>query len=270
MMKKILVIFFVLSLNSVYGKKLDEEVLNCLYELDFTKDTLTMKMSNDLLVLQVGSKMSKCYSFYSNQVDSIFALPDGNKVAQSMFSQSLKSNSAFPQKRMKTYVYKDYPKGKMTVTDGLMMQDYIYEDELNAQEWQMTDSTKTVLNYTCQLAKCTFRGREWMAWFTPEVPISDGPWKFCGLPGLITEVYDSGNQYHFTLKGIKKGNNPIIMRKSEVGNHKFIKTKRLKFLKAKKEYLRDISGSIEMQTGIDLGAGEVQKVMRYDIIERDY
>lgn len=97
------------------------------------------------------------------------------------------SDTGFIYRRMSTFVCKNHPQGKMTVTDGLSLQDYIYEDELNAQNWQFVDSTKTILDYPCQMATCDFRGRQWTAWFAPDIPISDGPWKFGGLPGLIME-----------------------------------------------------------------------------------
>lgn len=158
----------------------------------------------------------------------------------------------------------------MNVVDGISMQDFIYEDELNAQNWQFEDSTKTLLNYTCQMAECDFRGRHWTAWFAPDVPISDGPWKFGGLPGLIMEVYDRGSHYHFTIVGLQKVNTPITFTQTWKKDKKPDKTTRIDFLKAKKKALMDMNGYIQMETGIDLGGGNPPKVMRYDLIERDY
>ena len=159
----------------------------------------------------------------------------------------------------------------MSVTDGLSLQDYVYEDELNAQQWEIHDSTKTILDYPCQTAECDFRGRQWTAWFSTNVPVSDGPWKFRGLPGLIMEVYDKGSKYHFTIIGLKKvENEPIIFSESYVGSKRFEKTNRLDFLKAKKRYLMNINGYIEMETGIDLSGGNPSKIMRYDLLELDY
>ena len=44
-------------------------------------------------------------------------------------------------------------------------------------------------------------------WFTTDIPLSYGPWKFQGLPGLILEAKDSKGEYHFTAVGIEKGKN---------------------------------------------------------------
>lgn len=269
-MKKILVVFLGLTINIAYSQNIDIGTLKCFYELKFTKDTLTMQMNDDLLVLQVGDNISKCYSHYSNQIDSIFGLPNKDEVLRQAINKAFSSNTEYPHKRMKTYVYKNYPTGKITVTDGLSAQDYIYEDELNAQKWEVLDSTKAVLGNSCQMAKCTFRGRQWLAWFAPEIPKGDGPWKFGGLPGLILEVYDIGKQYNFLAIGLEKIDEPIFFSKTYVGSNRFEKAKRREFLKAKRAYLMNMGDYIEMESGIDLGSKSSQKFMHYDLIERDY
>ena len=254
---------------------LDNAQLKCQYAYTWQNDTLSGKTRDDLLVLQIGKDISKSYSYYTFQSDSLKSTPDGRKVWRELFSKAIKKDGAnatnFPYKRMKAYVYKNYPQGKMTVTDGLSLQDYIYEDQLNAQNWQFVDSTKTILDYACQMATCDFRGRQWTAWFAPDIPISDGPWKFGGLPGLIMEVYDRGSQYHFTIIGLQKvENEPIVFSETYVGSKRFEKTNRIDFLKAQKNYLMDMNGYIQMETGIDLSGGQPAKIMRYDLIERDY
>ena len=249
--------------------------LKCHYQYLWQDDTLTGKTRDDLIVLQIGQNISKSYSYYSNQVDSLMALPNGDKIAGKMISDAMKSGDFmkgnYPHKRMKAYIYKNHSERKTTVTDGLSLQDFIYEDELNVQNWQFTDSTKTILDYPCQMATCDFRGRQWTAWFALDVPINDGPWKFGGLPGLIMEVYDRSNQYHFTIIGLQKvEDEPIIFSETYVGSKKFEKTNRLGFLKSQKKYLMDMNGYIQMETGIDLSGGQPAKIMRYDLMELDY
>lgn len=58
------------------------------------------------------------------------------------------------------------------------------------------------MKYTCTKAITTFRGREYVAWFTDDIPIQNGPWKFCGLPGLIVKVNDTQNNYTYELEGV--------------------------------------------------------------------
>ena len=273
---KALVLFFYLIHSICFSQQvLDKAYLKCQYEYTRKSDTLIGKTKDDQLILQVGEKVSKCYSHYSNQVDSINALPNGRRISGKMLDNAIKSGEFFKgnylHKRMKTYIYKNYPQGKITVTDGLSLQDYVYEDELNAQQWEIRDSTKTLLDYSCQMAVCNFRGREWTAWFATYIPVSDGPWKFGGLPGLIMEAYDKGNQYMFTIVGLEKvEDEPIFFSETYVGSKRFEKSNRIDFLKAKKGYLMDMNGYIEMETGIDLSGGNPPKIMRYDLLELDY
>ncbi|MPM68100.1 hypothetical protein SDC9_115031 [bioreactor metagenome] len=268
-------VFVIFVLSTFSQRIIDNAHLKCQYQYIWQNDTLNGKTRDDLLILQIGKSISKSYSYYSNQVDSISALPNGKKIIGKMIDNAMKSGDFmkgnYLHKRMKAYVYKNYPQGKTTVTDGLSLQDYIYKDKLNAQEWQFADSTKTILNYPCQMATCDFRGRRWTAWFAPDIPISDGPWKFGGLPGLIMEVYDRGNQCHFTIIGLQKvENEPIVFSETYVGSKRFEKTNRIDFLKAQKNYLMDMNGYIRMETGIDLSTGKPEKIMRYDLIEIDY
>ena len=59
------------------------------------------------------------------------------------------------------------------------------------------------MGFNCQQATVHFRGRNYEAWFTEEIPTSVGPWKFFGLPGLILEVKDSQNRVYFYAQKIE-------------------------------------------------------------------
>ena len=254
---------------------LDRAYMKCLYRYVYLNDTLTGKTKDDLLVLQIGTRISKCFSHYSNQVDSLSALPNGDMIIGKMISDAMNNGEFmrgnYPHKRLKTYIYKNYPEGRMTVTDGLILQDYRYVDSLHTQTWTMGDSTRDVLGYTCQQATADFRGRRWTAWFATDIPVSDGPWKLGGLPGLILEAYDEGQQHVFTAVGLERvKDEPVIFNRSFGDNQKFEQTNRLEFLRSKKKSLMDLNGYIQMETGIDLSQGKPQKVMRYDLLERDY
>ena len=254
---------------------IDRAYMKCLYRYVYLNDTLTGKTKDDLLILQIGKSISKCFSHYSNQVDSLSALPNGDMIIGKMIDDAMNSGEFmrgnYPHKRLKTYIYKNYPEGRMTVTDGLILQDYRYVDSLHAQTWTMGDSTREVLGYTCQQATADFRGRRWTAWFATDIPVSNGPWKLGGLPGLILQAYDEGQQHVFTAVGLERvKDEPIIFNRSFGDNQKFEQTNRLEFLRSKKKSLMDLNGYIQMETGIDLSQGKPQKVMRYDLLERDY
>ena len=277
-----ILLFMALAVHASAQKDvLDRASMKCMYRATQLKDTLDVAFYEDLLILQIGPQVSKCFSYYTFQNDSLRQTPEGKRQASELFNRALadfhkhrdrsRFLNSFPRNRTITIVYKNHPAGAITVTDGLREDQVTYRDTLNAQQWTMTDSTREVLGYTCQQATANFRGRRWTAWFATDIPVSDGPWKLGGLPGLILEAYDEGQQHVFTAVGLERvKDEPIIFNRSFVGNRKFEQTNRLEFLRSKKKSLMDLNGYIQMETGIDLSQGNPQKVMRYDLLERDY
>ena len=253
---------------------IDRAHMKCLYRYVYTFDTLKNELRDDLLILQIGKEVSKCYSYYTFQSDSLQRTPDGAKVWSELFRRATEKDGIygdFPHVRMSTYVYKNYPTGQMTITDRISSQDYCYVDSLHTQMWTMGDSTREVLGYTCQQAMADFRGRRWTAWFATDIPVSDGPWKLGGLPGLILEAYDEGQQHVFTAVGLERVKDElIIFNRPFRGNHRFEQTNRLDFFRMERRFLMDSNSFIQMETGIDLLGDEPNQVMRYDLLERDY
>ena len=80
-------------------------------------------------------------------------------------------------------------------------------------DWQLLDGDSIVCGYPCHRATTTFRGRSWTVWYTLDLPYSDGPWKFCGLPGLVLYAYDSEDKFRFNCIGIEKGDGHEIKMK---------------------------------------------------------
>ena len=253
---------------------IDRAHMKCLYRYVYTFDTLKNELRDDLLILQIGKEVSKCYSYYTFQYDSLRRTPDGAKVWSELFRRATEKDGIygdFPHVRMSTYVYKNYPTGQMTITDRISSQDYRYVDSLHTQTWTMGDSTREVLGYMCQQATADFRGRRWTAWFATDIPVSDGPWKLGGLPGLILEAYDEGQQHVFTAVGLERVKDElIIFNRPFGGNHRYEQTNRLEFLRMERRFLMDSNSFIQMETGIDLLGDEPNRVMRYDLLERDY
>lgn len=71
-------------------------------------------------------------------------------------------------------------------------------------DWNITNEKDSVLIYSVQKATAEFGGRIWNAWFTNDIPFSDGPYKFSGLPGLILKISDVTNSHNFELIGLEK------------------------------------------------------------------
>lgn len=66
--------------------------------------------------------------------------------------------------------------------------------------WKIEKETKNSSSLQLQKATARYGGRHWTAWFSQDdFPFQEGPYKFHGLPGMIVEIYDDQENYHFTL-----------------------------------------------------------------------
>ena len=69
---------------------------------------------------------------------------------------------------------------------------------------------KEIGDFKCFKASCNFRGRDYTAWFTLEIPLPYGPWKLQGLPGLILEAYDTDKEIYFYFKSIEYPSDKVL------------------------------------------------------------
>lgn len=76
---------------------------------------------------------------------------------------------------------------------------YRYTEPKAELHWTILEDTLSIGSVRCQKATVNFGNRNWIAWFAPSIPISDGPYKFCGLPGLIFKIYDVQQYWNFDL-----------------------------------------------------------------------
>ena len=159
------------------------------------------------MILIADISCSKFYNPMTNWIDSLNSTPEGRakyKASQPKMISS-KDIAKIPNRWEKMYVYKDRKNNVLKRYDTIAAERYYYEEPLSQIEWVITDSIKGVLNYECVMAQADFHGRLWTVWFVPDIPLSDGPWKLEGLPGLILEASDSTGQYSFSATGIEAG-----------------------------------------------------------------
>lgn len=82
----------------------------------------------------------------------------------------------------------------------------VYEivEDIPKMDWKIDyTETKKIANYNCYKATLSFRGRDYIAWYTTKLPFSFGPWKFNGLPGIILEIFDITNTFKWSATKIK-------------------------------------------------------------------
>src|SRR5690554_2302065 len=71
-------------------------------------------------------------------------------------------------------------------------------------DWTLLEDTLSIGGAVCHKAVADFGGRQWHVWCNPELPLSDGPYKFRGLPGLIYHISDTTNTWQYSLVGLKQ------------------------------------------------------------------
>lgn len=209
--------------------QLDKAQLSVLYQyrheivnnkdISFVIDTMTLVAGPQFSIYFDRNEISRRKSFSS------YFSRDGQPLAWQSLSigdftmNAIDDNKLFsPPVSGETYqLYKDRKENFVTVMDfdNSTFADelyFFYEEEMSPINWEIKDDTTMVLGYTCIKATCDFEGRNYTAWFTQDIPINDGPYKFYGLPGIILKIEDSEGYFQFEAIGLEKmGNAEIVM-----------------------------------------------------------
>ena len=271
LLKVVFTLFFLLLMQQILAEKrtvIEPAIMECRYDHTAVRDTLDRsQVMKDLMILRIGKNVSQFYSWYTHYGDSLWSSPTGQRIAIKRTFEAIRTKNFEnkPGERTPGYIYKSYPeKGKTTTYVMLVEPDLTlqkkpaclyFSEETPEQIWEVQDSTKQIAGYSCQLAVTRFRGRLWYAWFSLEIPVNNGPWKLCGLPGLIVEAYDNQNYYHYTLTSIRtKDVEPVIFY--NYWNAVFEKTTRLNYLKRERKLITQYR--------------EHLKYTQYDFLESDY
>lgn len=165
------------------------------------------------MTLLANSTESKFYNQRCEYMDSLRTTASGRVIYREIFNNmaskyvetGVLDDSALPKKKM--YIFKSRNDSTLSFYDtNGSSHSHFYVEPLSEMQWHVGDSVKTILGYECIVAETDFRGRHWTVWFTTEIPVQDGPWKLCGLPGLILEAVDSTGQHSFIADGIEESN----------------------------------------------------------------
>ncbi|MBP1638325.1 MAG: hypothetical protein H6Q18_1114 [Bacteroidetes bacterium] len=161
------------------------------YQMTSIKDVKNPeKKTNNFMLLQIGNHLSKFSDYFKLKFDSLETV-----YAQQKMDEVEAMNKLMPIMRgtVSLNVMKDYPAGKISTYDRIPTSgSFYYEEDKISQQWNLVEQKDTIIcGYPCKYATTTFRGRNYTAWYAPEISISDGPWKFWGLPGLILKISDN-------------------------------------------------------------------------------
>lgn len=217
-----LISFMVLAFAKAYTVQAQQDFKAKATYMSFTKvnlpndSTMSKKAESDPMMKQImeslkkGSKQEYLLEFTRTEssYDKVQALatPGGAKGVISMsFSASGGVGST---------IYKNIQDNTYIKQGNIMGKDFVIMDELPSYEWKLLSEAKKIGQYNCFKAVYTpvvkevieeeeeketeentsiismveDRDTSITAWYTPDIPVSNGPGEFHGLPGLIIEI----------------------------------------------------------------------------------
>lgn len=227
-------------------------------------------------ILLANTTESKFYSPLTEYIDSLRSTPEGEAKYKEMSRGAIMGGKMddVPRRDGNFYIVKNSADARMTTYDLNGLEKFRIEEPIPQWDWQISDSTRNILGYECYEASTRFHGREWTVWFTPDIPVMDGPWKLCGLPGIILEATDKSGTYSFIADGVRPTTRPIGPVYSA---NDYDKIDRTDFLKAKRKMTDDPISQMNAQlSGMGISLGSIGNERLYktreevDFLETDY
>ncbi|EJL68394.1 GLPGLI family protein [Chryseobacterium populi] len=113
---------------------------------------------------------------------------------------------------------------------------FVFNEPLKV-DWNISNKISDFSGYKVQEAKIELDGRKWIALFAPEIPITNGLYKFSGLPGLILKIYSEDGDYSFEMIEITKVTSKSFINSFQTS--KFIQLKKKKIETYISTFLKD-------------------------------
>ncbi len=168
------------------------------YKFTHLRDTTDRSNPDrDNWVLLIG-KTASAYRRYSTQV-------------QQDIARQTKQTPAITATRPSALVYYQFfREKKLARRDPILFTNFVVSEALPVINWHISGETASFGSLHCQKATCHFMGRDYIAWFCPDLPVPAGPWKLNGLPGVIVEACDTKKEVCFMFDGIERIETPVV------------------------------------------------------------
>lgn len=197
--KKLLQLFIIFYCTSSYAQSEKKDSLRgeFIYQLKAKFDIRTDSRYEELFSLQIGDKRA----FFASTV----SLKGGSVMTNSGTTTHNPNGSITLGYKKGTVIPKtNFDFTIIQTNENIQYFDLAFMTLLTYREpviknWKLVDETKVINTITCKKAEVTFKGRNWIAWYSPEIPFPYGPMKFSGLPGLIIKITDDKGDYDFEL-----------------------------------------------------------------------
>ena len=172
--------------------------VRALYQLNYKIDSAATMPTRVTMILRYSDGISRFQSYGLHMMDSVY-LSLKNTPEQERLQQAMNATWKGGKNEFQYTILKKSAENLVSYHDFINSERYQYQEKAPLFSWRVTPQRKAIAGYNCQQAFTMFGGRVWEAWFTRDVPVSDGPYKFYGLPGLILQVRDTRDHYVFSL-----------------------------------------------------------------------
>ncbi len=243
---------------------------NAIVKAEYTEKYQNWTGANkkEKFILLANNDESRYYNPKTQVVDSMLSTKEGTVQFNSMVEAANAAGqrpSLLPGSR--TVILKSRPKAELKCFEEAAGELGNYTESMEEQNWTIGDSTKNILGYECVLAEMDFHGRHWTAWFSPDIPLQDGPWKLCGLPGLILAADADNGKYSFETTGIETVDIPFP--KKIYGHDLSEKMNRKEMRRTAWSFYNNSSAQMSAEYGITSMPDDALPD-GFDLIETDY
>jgi GLPGLI family protein len=206
MMKQKLLLLpaLVLCIYTANAQKTDTAKLTVRYKFSHLRDTTDRtKPYTENMILFLGRSASAYKSYDRKIQEALMRQQMAQQIADQRGSGQVRVNI---QNRVPTTntEYYQFAADKKFIRKERLITPYLVEEEMPAISWKISSDTASFGGMRCQKATAHFKGRDYTAWFAPEMPFHAGPWKLNGLPGLILEAYDANKEVVFKFDGMEE------------------------------------------------------------------
>lgn len=234
---------------------IDSLKIQCEYSLSYQIDsTDTYSRKNEMFLLFIGKDQSLYISKNKYKRDSI-----KNSFIEQSNNMGMLDLAKFPKTAFSYKILKDFSHRDIIFYDDISAKLSVNYTERPNLIWKISDEKDQISDINCGVAYTSFAGRKYKAWYAIDIPLSEGPYKFNGLPGLIIKIVDTKGYYNFELVSIKDRSmyNETIDLDTKQINSKNVTKK--EYLNAKRNYLDNLGEELR-NSGIFIGSDAIKKV----------
>jgi len=197
--KKLFHLLVLFSTVLIYAQSNKKDILRgeFTYLLKAKFDTRTEHRVEEFFLLQIGDNRAFFASEVSLKSDSVMANSKTmTKNSDGSTTLSWKNGTVIPKTNFNFTIIQSNENIQYFDFAGMSLVTY---KESVIKNWKLIDETKVINTINCKKAEVTFKGRNWIAWYSPEIPFPYGPMKFSGLPGLIIKITDDKGDFDFEI-----------------------------------------------------------------------